>query len=140
MKSKLTLFFIFLFVSAQSQKYANHWYFGCNSAIDFNSGVPVVLSNSAMCQAEGCSSISDDAGNLLFYTDGSTVWDNTHVTMANGVGLGGNASSTQSALIVRQPGTTTTYYIFTTDGFNGGNGLQYNVVDMTQNGGLELLQ
>lgn len=135
MKSKITVILVLLFISTQAQKYANHWYFGCNSAIDFNSGVPVVLSNSAMCQAEGCSSISDDAGNLLFYTDGSTVWNMNHVPMANGTGLGGNASSTQSALIVRQP-STTNYYIFTTDGFNGANGLQYNVVDMTQNGGL----
>ena len=62
---------------------------------------------------EGSSSISDSNGQLLFYTDGVTVWDKNNAVMQNGTGLMGNGSSTQSALIV--PCTCDKYFIFTTD-------------------------
>jgi len=55
--------------------------------------------------------------------------------MPNGMGLGGDASSTQSALIVPQPGVPDIYYIFTTDNNGGPFGFSYSIVDMTLNGG-----
>lgn len=55
--------------------------------------------------------------------------------MLNGNGLIGNASSTQSSIIIPFPGDTAKYYIFTT-GDDGGSGLAYSVVDVTLNGGL----
>jgi len=116
---------------ASAQKEYNIWYFGSNAGLDFNSGSPVALTNSAMSTYEGCSSICDTAGNLLFYTDGSTVWNRNHAVMANGTGLTGNSTATQSGLIVKQPGNANLYYIFTTF-----TTLNYSVVDMTLNGGL----
>lgn len=123
----LSLSINFLF----AQNEGNIWYFGYNCGLDFNSGTPTVLSNSAMRAHEGCSSISDSGGNLLFYTDGDTVWNSNHVPMPNGTGLTGNETSTQSAMIVKQPGTQNIYYIFSlfTD-------YCYSVVDMSLNGGL----
>ena len=61
--------------------------------------------------------------------------------MPNGFGLTGHYSSTQSAIIVKKPGSTTNYYIFTLDGIGSGfpitwDGLYYSEVDMTLNGGL----
>ncbi|MBL0050311.1 MAG: hypothetical protein IPP29_01695 [Bacteroidetes bacterium] len=50
----------------QAQKYANTWYFGNQAGLDFNGGAPVAINNSAMSTAEGCSSISDDNGAILF--------------------------------------------------------------------------
>jgi hypothetical protein len=50
--------------------------------------------------------------------------------MTNGTGLFGHASSTQSAIIVKQPGNTNIYYIFTADADVGLNGICYSVVDM----------
>src|ERR1051326_6917694 len=97
----------FLFLEASAQKEANVWCFGINAGLDFNSGSPVSFSGVVMNQLEGCSSICDGTGSLLFYTDGITVMNKNHVPMPNGVGLYGNYSSTQSALILKQPGVPT---------------------------------
>ena len=100
-----------LFVFAQNE--GNIWYFGENAGLDFNSGVPVVLTDGQLVTQEGCASIADNNGDLLFYTDGMTVYNKQHTIMPNGYGLLGNNSSTQSAIIVKQPGSASIYYIFT---------------------------
>ena len=116
-----------------SQKEANIWYFGVNAGLDFNTTPPTVLTNGAMNANEGCASIADSAGNLLFYTDGMTVWDKTHNVMANGSGLyGGQGSTSQAALILPKPGSSTLYFIFTNEAQNGFNyGLHFSVVDLS---------
>lgn len=119
-----------------AQKQANIWYFGTYAGLDFNSGEPVALLDGAMEQHEGCASIADDDGNLLFYTNGIEIWNKNHVTMANGTGLKGHESSTQSAIIVPKPGSSTIYYVFTVDAVSGMNGLQYSEVDLSLQGGL----
>ena len=84
---------------------------------------------------EGCATASDTAGNLLFYTDGATVWNANHVPMLNGNGLNG-LGSTQAAIVVPAPLNLNKYYIFTVDTNGGVRGFCYNEVDMTLNGGL----
>jgi hypothetical protein len=131
----LTLFNVSISVS---QKQANKWYFGTNAAVDFNPSTPIAIPNSAMKQIEGCSSIADVNGNLLFYTNGDSVWNKNNITMPNGFGLFGHKSSTQSALIVPFPNNPNNYYIFTVDAADnfGNNGLRYSIVDMTLASGL----
>ena len=85
---------------------SNNWYFGNFAGVTFSNGSPVALTNGALITTEGVATISDGAGNLLLYTDGVTVYNRNHVTMTNGTGLFGDASSTQSAIIVKQPGNT----------------------------------
>ncbi len=121
---------------AVAQKEAAIWYFGFNAGVDFNSGTPVALTDGALSTLEGCATISDPNGNLLFYTDGITVWNRNHNPMPNGTGLKGDPSSTQSAIIVPKSDEPNIYYIFTVDDIGGPDGLQYNVVDMNLNGGL----
>ena len=112
------LFFSF---SALAQGEANNWFFGNNAGIEFlEDGTVVPLAGSAMTTNEGCSTISDPLGNLLFYTDGRNVWDKNHVIMPNGnynlgTGLLGDPSSTQSGIIVPKKGDPDIYYIFTVD-------------------------
>ncbi len=115
-----------------------HWYFGNGAGLDFSGGSPVAVTNSAMTAEEGCAAISDSCGNLLFYTDGDTVWNRNHLIMLNGTGLMGCPSSTQSALIIPQPGNDSIYFLFLTDcGENSGaNGLRYSVVNVNGDGGL----
>ncbi|WP_017729686.1 T9SS type B sorting domain-containing protein [Nafulsella turpanensis] len=131
------LCFCSLSVTAQNQ--ANIWYFGWNAGLDFSSvditGKPTVLSDGALYTMEGCSVISDEAGKLLFYTDGDTVWNRQHQLMPNGAGLYGDHSSTQAALIVPQPGSERYFYIFTTDAQAQSKGLNYSIVDMNAAGG-----
>ena len=96
-----------------NSKEGNIWYFGENAGIDFNSGVPISLNDGQLNTLEGCASIADYNGDLLFYTDGSLVYNKNHTIMPNGTGLFGNNSSSQSAIIVKKPASTSIYYIFT---------------------------
>jgi len=107
-----------------SQAEASHWYFGNGAGLifDVSAGTvtPTADATSTISTNEGCSSISDVNGNLLFYTDGRNVWDKNHTIMPNadyaaGFGLLGDPSSTSSGLIVPRPGNSDQYYIFTVD-------------------------
>ena len=62
-----------------SGKEGNIWYFGEYAGLDFNSGSPVALTNGQLNTNEGCATISDNNGNLLFYTDGMTVYNKSHI-------------------------------------------------------------
>ena len=152
MKTRLLLVFTVLIftTSAFAQKEAAIWYFGNYAGLDFNSGSPIALTNGKLNTAEGCTTISDKNGNLLFYTDGSIVYDKSHQVMPNGYGLLGHNSSTQSAIIVPHPSNLNLYYIFTVDQPNPknvddnllndedppNNGLNYTLVDLRLNNGL----
>jgi gliding motility-associated-like protein len=124
---------------AEAQLESSFWYFGINAGIDFNSGSAVAISDGQLTTGEGCATISDQLGNLLFYTDGSLVYDVNHVTMPNGTGLQGSSSSTSSAIIVPLPGNANQYYIFTVDTnddfYRDTVGLHYSIVDMSLNNG-----
>lgn len=136
--SILVILFSFSLVNAQLE--ASNWYFGFNAGINFDpaTGAVTALTNGQVSTNEGCASISDENGQLLFYTDGSTVYDSSHNIMVNGVGLRGNPSSTQSAIIIPKPQDPNIYYIFTVDvpAFGGSDGIHYYEVDMTGNLGL----
>ena len=118
--------------SQEIQNSSNTWYFGNNAGIDFNTTPPTALVDGQLDTQEGVASVSDNNGELLFYTDGNTVWDRTHQAMptANGT-LQGHWSSTQSAIIVPNLGDPDIYYIFTTDELGGNNGLPYTTIDMS---------
>lgn len=93
MKKLLPLVFIYFQLlmagAVFGQKEANMWYFGNNAGVDFNSGSPIAFSGSAMTQLEGCASISDTAGNTLFYTNGALVWNRLNTQMPNGLDYSG---------------------------------------------------
>ncbi|MBK7109633.1 MAG: hypothetical protein IPH61_11015 [Bacteroidetes bacterium] len=69
-----------------SQSYNNNWAFGDSCGLNFSSGEPVFF-ETVMESFEACASISDSAGNLLFYTNGEKVWNKNHEVMPNGEGL-----------------------------------------------------
>ncbi|MGB3606283.1 MAG: CUB protein, partial [Psychroserpens sp.] len=115
----ITLFYISPYFAQQE---ASFWYFGRNAGLQFNAGTGTVnaVTDGQINTLEGCTSISDATGNLLFYTDGQTVWNQNHQIMQNGdyfagTGLLGDPSSTSSGLIVPKPQDPTKYYIFTVD-------------------------
>ncbi len=142
MKKILLLFLITcdtFTIKAQVGKEAWHWQFGTNAALDFSSGSPVI-GTSNINTHEGCASISDrNTGQLLFYTDGDSVWDKNNIRMPNGIGLinGIQGTTTQGATIVPRPGTNNIYYIITAyDEAQPNYGVYYSIVDMNLNGGL----
>ncbi|MEQ9008931.1 MAG: gliding motility-associated C-terminal domain-containing protein, partial [Ekhidna sp.] len=76
--------------------------------------------------------ISDVNGDLLFYTNGYTVWNKDHDVMMNGDTIGGDQQSAQNALIMPYGDDQTMFYIFTTERVYGDNeyALRYSIVDM----------
>lgn len=118
-----------------AQKEANNWYFGSHAGITYDSGIPIAVSNCAMLTHYGTSSMSDSSGNLLFYTDGKTVYNKNHEMMPNGGGLLGFSIS-QVCISVKKPHSDHLYYIFTVGDIIEHPGLYYSEVDMHKDGGL----
>jgi len=85
---------------------------------------------------EGSSSMSDAAGNLLFYTNGEKLMNRFHQVMLNGGFIYGNVSSTSNSVIAQLPGDANIYYLFTV-GAAGiiDEGLRYSVIDMRGDNG-----
>ncbi|MEL4308236.1 T9SS type B sorting domain-containing protein [Joostella sp. CR20] len=143
LKTLILAIVLFLCNQIFAQKESAYWYFGENAGLNFNTEPPTPLTNGKINSREGCTAISDPNGNLLFYTDGVTVWDRNHTPMPNGEGLFGHISSTESAIIIPNPMSKTSYYIFTIDmpslfGKKGRvtiEGVNYSEVDMTLNSG-----
>ena len=138
-----TLLFITLYligIHIHAQKEASNWYFGFNSGVNFdlNSNTTSTLNNSEINTFEGCASISNDNGDLLFYTDGITVWNKNHNIMSNATDLFGAPSSTQSAIIIPKPNDENIYYVFTVDDRleEEHHGLNYSIIDITLDSGL----
>ena len=102
-----------LFANAQGE-YAN-WYFGQQAGLRFATGsAPQPLPGSAMIAASGCATLSDAAGNLLFYTNGEQVWNRQHQVMAGGQSLGGNTRAAQGCAVLRVQGAAIpTAYVLT---------------------------
>lgn len=137
MRSTLRILFIFLiaFVSgaapllAQTQSTIN-WYFGnSGNALrfirpDYNASAITIPNN----LGQGMSAVATDpvSGEVLFYTDGVTVYDGNDNVMPNGTGLNGNSTISQGVAVSAVPGSPDEYYIFT----NNGN-ISYSVVNMT---------
>jgi gliding motility-associated-like protein len=128
-------FFIF---DCKAQKYAYQWQFGVRLGADFNTLPPTPTYTSEIYSIENASSIADPiTGQLLFYTNGQTVYNKNNDTMPFNkiTPLNGGLSSTQASLIVPMPGNSNKYYIFTTPDQGTGD-LCYSVVDITLDGGL----
>lgn len=122
--------------NANAQYESSKWIFGHGAGIDFKSGEALPFIGSKINTIEGCSTLSDSKGNLLFYTDGISVWNKNNQLMPNGKDLKGSISSTQSTIIVPLPGSKTIFYIFTVDSENGKGGFSYSIVDLSKENGL----
>ena len=95
-------------MSIFAQGESNIWYFGGNAGLNFNTSPPTPLFDLPITNTfstEGCSTVSDSNGNLLFYTNGEKVWNKNFQIMFNGDHLSGHNSSTQSSAIIPYPGT-----------------------------------
>jgi hypothetical protein len=139
MKKGIIYLFCFLPLLGIAQKQGNIWYFGTHAGLDFNSGIPVPLSNGQTytpdgTPIEGTAVMSDNTGLLLFYTNGNKIWNKNHQLMPNGDSILSTFSSTQGALIVPQPGSSRYFYVFTVDDFYLDKlkyGFRYSIVDIS---------
>lgn len=135
----ITLALLLLAGYCQAQYEAANWYFGERAGLNFNCDPPEVRRSGLYHTRESCSSISDSSGNLLFYTQGDSVYDRDHHMMDNGFGIGniGWGSSTQGSLIVKRPESDGLYYIFNVPdaSYTLSTGFRYSEIDMSLNGG-----
>ncbi|MFK7924121.1 MAG: gliding motility-associated C-terminal domain-containing protein [Bacteroidia bacterium] len=141
-----------LTLNSVAQKRAHHWHFYNEAAVDFSSGSAVADTSGKMKLQigvtppiywdEGATSMSDTSGNLLFYSDGVTVWDQTHQIMQNGANLSGHWSASRGVIAIPHPANTNQYYLFTQNQtyptnlhMVGTKGLHYSLIDMSLNNG-----
>lgn len=119
----------------------NVWYFGNNAGLDFNPDpddpdapsprpVEVPDGHPGWSIPEGTTTISDQAGDVLFYTDGQTVWDLNGNPMQDGENIGGDNTSAQSVIAVKVPQEQTLYYLFTTQSEGGNSTTKFSLVDI----------
>lgn len=132
-----------------SQNEKNVWYFGDKTGVNFNTVPPTPLVDGEMRAYEGCATISDTAGNLLFYTNGGPltdfgysggIWNKNHQLMPNGVldDTSGCTSAAISSVIIPNPANEDQYYVFTVNCHENNltDGVRYSIVDMNLDGGL----
>lgn len=147
-RSIYLLFLLLISISAYGQKEDYNWYFGATGAgLNFDSCRVTTLTNGVLSSAtfEGTTAISDEqTGQLLFYTNGLNVYSHNHTLMQNGYQAALSTSITQN-IIVKKPGSTSTFYLFTADvqggissnpAFPTAIGINWAEIDMSLNGGL----
>jgi hypothetical protein len=136
MKTHFLIIFLLPSLFSSSQNEAANWYTGGNTlctGLNFLTSPPGLLNNGYTGVGGSGASISDANGVLLFYTDGITVVNSQHQVMANGANLNGGSVG-QSALIIKKPGSSSLYFIFTLTSQVAS--LYYSIVDMTMAAGL----
>ncbi|MFZ4707993.1 MAG: PKD domain-containing protein, partial [Bacteroidales bacterium] len=125
-------------INCYAQKEANNWYFGFQQAVNFATGNPALVANSAMNTPYGSTSISDSLGNLLFYSNGQIIYDRNNLMMPHGDKLLSNDNATSPCVAFQKPGDQYQYYLFTVSGSpidQKGPCVNYSVIDMRLNGG-----
>lgn len=141
MIKKLYILFILIQITPNliAQKRANNWALG-NYQINFNDGSPVIEFGYADYLNRGIGMISDENGNLLFYSDGFSIWNKNHQLMPSGTELipSHETTSKQESIVVPNPSNDQLYYLFTVDPWNGQttSGLYYSIIDLSLDSGL----
>ncbi len=150
MKPSITILCLHLaFCAAYAQKEDRNWVFGINCGIDFND-----LSNPRTFQSvchnyEANASISDSAGNLLFYLSQNRfenyfrVRNDNHDVVINGDSILGSFTTTNGVIILP---VASKYYIFSVGGAHYATpcptracaGLFYSVVEKDSNEALKI--
>ncbi|MEA3011595.1 MAG: hypothetical protein QOD42_140 [Sphingomonadales bacterium] len=118
-----------------------HWTFGAYCHISFqNGGDPVDMSPQAFVTDDGCATISDTSGNLLFYTDGRNLYNAAHVQINGSTSpLGGGPHSCHSAIIVPPAGGGARYHILAVGEWPANVGpLTYTAVSVSGSGAVSI--
>lgn len=100
-------------LKALAQREYFNWYFGNRAGITFNGSGPVAISNSQKSFLTGTACMSDSNGQFLFASDGAQIWDRTWQPMPGRITPHALIGfSTRQVLAVRQPGSSSRYYVF----------------------------
>ncbi len=143
LKALLGIALLLCTLSLSAQKQGNIWHFGNKAGLDFTNFDPTPLHNSAMDAPAGVAAITDTTTKqVLFYTDGESIWNSGHEKV-NTLNLSGDPNSTQAATIVPDPDHANQYFVFTTRKFTTGSednfGGNYYTIEMTPGGTGQIL-
>ena len=120
-----------------AQKETNNWVFGLSNWMNFNTD-PITVGSTPSFNFFGernTVSMSDEDGNLLFYSDGFSIFDSNHNTMPNGI-IQANTLATHPIFVIPKPNSDDSYYmVINSNGF-AGSSLTWIEIDLTLNGGL----
>ncbi len=132
----LLIFILYQSMEGKAQKEQNVWIFGMNHGVDFNSPTPRSFIVPDLYHSEGCATVCDADGQLLFYTQGSNIWDRNLQLMPGGSlsDRWSTISQTQAAVIAEVPGQANQYYVFSN--VSDDTNLYISIVDMRLNNGL----
>ncbi|HOX76904.1 MAG TPA: gliding motility-associated C-terminal domain-containing protein [Bacteroidales bacterium] len=139
MKTLKTFWFILLLslffsTGLYAQNEANIWYFNKYCGLDFNTGIPVVLSDGQNYDGWAVTTISDSLGNFLYSSDWHNIYGRNGI-IDNGSGIA--RADWSGAMLIKWPGKDSLYYLFTAaDPVFSQNGFYYSVIDMRANNGL----
>lgn len=132
MKKLVSIVILFLGMQLSAQNQGVNWYF------EYNAGIHFDLENDMVTSLEGLpirpqgggygriATISDNNGDLLFYTSFYDVYNKNHKVMPNGV------LQSRNKLIIPAPKDPNSYYVF----YTFQSDFKYSIVDMSLNGGL----
>ena len=131
------IFFLLPSLTLSAQQ-ANKWIFGDYATLDFNFDPPREFEAEYMDYTEASSSICDEYGKLVLYTNGLKIYNSNHQLIAEG--LAGDITTSQTCLIMPHPSNRNIYYVFTASSAylpapNINPGYHYSIVDLTLNEG-----
>jgi gliding motility-associated-like protein len=127
--------------SCQEGQAGREWYFGENVGLRFEENGTVRRIPSSMSSFSAAAIAYGAQGEMLFYSNGEEVWNQSHNVMANGTDLLGSQRSSQ-AIALCHPGNSDLWYLFYPETYDGVNfnkidyKMYYSIIDMSQNGGL----
>ncbi|GER58460.1 hypothetical protein ULMA_05680 [Patiriisocius marinus] len=132
MKNKIvTILLCFFSTTIFAQLENSNWYFGNGAGLNFNGATSVLNNGQTNLDFHHSAVASDASGNLLFYSDGVSVWnENSYFTNGDNTLTGGG----KTIVIVPFPDNTDKYYLFTSK-LNAYLVIdyQYSIVNVTTN-------
>jgi len=106
---------------------------------DFNVSPPVFHTVPEFANVAYATAADPVTGDLLFYSDGQTIWNRDFAPMPNGTGLSGDGYARQGVCIVEKVNDPGKYYVFSIPSVplfgSSACDLHYSVVDMSLDGG-----
>ena len=135
----MRILIVFLIVSllpiiSFGQSQTDNWFFGSESGLEFRPTNVSISNGSSIENTIGCTAFSDVNRQVLFYSNGETVWNRNNEVMENGNNLSGETSNTQNSIIVPKPGSSSNYYLFTARRENSNShvaGLKYSEIEIS---------
>jgi hypothetical protein len=144
LRSRILFLITFLILSATEltaqAHQRDHWYFGLRAGLKFTNTSVEPVNDGRTSQVNATACMSDDDGNLLFYTDGNHIWNRDHQVMENGDDIDGyDGNYAQQVVIVHHPGDANIFYVLYVSERNFPthlHRLKYSIVNMSVDNGV----